>query len=356
VEKYMDNGKIVTGSIWFCDSYDVQYREYELDPPGDDEIQCKSVKSLISQGSEVVKYTRDMDDSMHKKARESGAPFEGGYANSAVVVALGKNVTDFKIGEMVACTAKHSQYFNVKRDAVTHVPEWVSHEENAWMTMLRTGLYSCMVAGLKPMDSVIIAGAGAFGMSALIMCKIYNAKRIVMVEPDEYRAALAEKMGATTVFHGKIGDYIERAIAENDGKYYDVAIDATAWAGNIKYLQACVKNGGNISIISDPPNTDHQIMNYGLFHYRGQHVHGTFINMQIPSSGSGGREHYNQFYPFSLQDCHDFIYEKMRTGEIRVKELISGFVSPRDCASVYKELYENRGPKLGLELDWELLK
>ena len=342
-------------NIWFCGPRDIQLRETPLPPLKDDEILCRSVKSLISQGSEVVKYTREMDDSMHKKQRESGAPFMGGYANSAEVIAVGREVKGFRVGEKLACSSPHNEFFAVHPDYVTHTPDDISHEENAWMTMLRTGLYACMQAQLKPYESVLIAGSGTFGICAVMLARIYNARNIVVAEPDPYRAALAAELGADHVLCGPIGDLVEEALEANHGRYYDVAIDATAWAGNIRRLQACVKNGGNISVIADPPDTDRQIMDYGFFHYRGQHVHGTFIDMQIPSCPAGGRELYNQFFPFTLQDCHDFLYEKIRRGELNVRRLIGEFVSPADCAAVFARLESDRGPHLGLEYDWQLL-
>ena len=122
-------------NIWFYDSYDIRLIETPLPKLKDDELLCRSVRSLISQGSEVVKYTREMDDSMHKKARESGAPFMGGYANSAEVLAVGKNVKGFQVGEKLACSVPHNEFFTVHPDYVTHTPAWVTHEENAWMTM-----------------------------------------------------------------------------------------------------------------------------------------------------------------------------------------------------------------------------
>ena len=70
------------------------------------------------------------------------------------------------------------------------------------MTMLRTGLYACMQAQLKPYESVLIAGSGTFGICTVMLARIYNARNIVVAEPDPYRAALAAELGADAVFKG----------------------------------------------------------------------------------------------------------------------------------------------------------
>lgn len=227
------------------------------------------------------------------------------------------------------------------------------------MTMLRLGLYACHIADLKPYDSILIVGTGIFGMSALMFARVYNAKNIIVVERDPHRAALAKTHGATHVIVDEIGNATDKVIELNGGKLLEAAIDATSWGGNIRHCQACVGNDGNIVVISDPPNTDNQILNWGTAHYRGQHIHGCYINMQmdwLKPQHVGSRQPLNQFYPWTLRECHEFIYEKMLSGEINVKDLIAKKVSPADAQEVYTELNEDGGRLLGVEYDWSLLQ
>lgn len=338
--------------------FDARLDTVPLPPLGDDEVQCKSVKSLISVGTEAIQYARNQDASMHRVALDLGKPHKTSYNTSAEVVAVGKNVKDYKVGDKVYALVGHEQYFNIRPSLLTHMPDWISHEENAWMTILRTGLFSCMQAGLKPYDTIVIAGLGIFGFATLMAAKIYNAKNIIVVEPEKYRADKAKAHGATHVLNAKIGDVLEDIIELNDGKLVDVAVDATAWAGNIKHCQYVVKRNGNVTVICDPPNTDSQIMNYGFLHYRGQHVHGVYINMMLaePDPCTDQREFVNPFYPMTMQDIHTFLYEKFKTGEINVKDLIAGYVSPMDCAQVYHDLHYDRGQRLGTEYDWTMLR
>lgn len=343
--------------IFMKGAFDVSLDTVPLAPPDDDQVQVKAIRSLISTGTEAIQYARNQDASMHRVALDLGEPHKTSYNISGEVVAVGKNVKDYKVGDEVYCMNFHEQYFNTWPYLLTHKPEWLSHEENAWMTILRTGLFACMASQVKPYDSVVIAGLGIFGFASLMLAKIYNARNIIVVEPEKYRADKAKAHGATHVIQGNIGDVIEEVIALNGGKLLDVAIDATAWGGNTKHLQACVKRGGNITVICDPPNTDSQILNYGCLFYRSQHVHGVYINQMLDKFDpcTNQREFINPVFPLDMEKLNDFLYEKMKNGEICVKDLICGTVSPADCKQVYHDLYYDRAERLGLEFDWTLL-
>lgn len=338
--------------------FDVRLDTVPVAPLKDDEVQCKSIKSLISVGTEAIQYARNQDTSMHRVALDLGEPHRTSYNTSAEIVAVGKNVKDYKVGDKVYALVGHEQYFNIRPSLLTHMPEWINHEENAWMTILRTGMFACMASHLKPYDTIVIAGLGIFGFATLMMAKIYNAKNIIVVEPEKYRARKAMAHGATHVINAEIGDCIEEVIELNGGKLVDVAVDATAWAGNTKFLQQCLKRNGNLTMIVDPPNTDSQLLNYGCLYYRSQHIHGVYINemLEEPDPCTSQREFVNPVYPLDMQGLHTFIYEKFKTGEINVKDLIAGYVSPEDCKQVYHDLHYDRAERLGTEFDWSTVK
>ena len=337
---------------------DVRLDTLPLEPLGDDEVQCKAIRSLISVGTEAIQYARNHDKSMHRYWLDCGnTPVKTSYNSSAEIIAVGKNVKDYKIGDQVYALCGHEQYFNIKTSLISKKPDWLSHEENAWLTILRTGWFACQEANLMPYDTIVIAGLGVFGFASLMFAKIFNARRIIAVDPNPYRAELAKSHGATHVFNAEIGDVLEDIIAVNDGKLVDVCIDATAWAGNIKHLNYLTRRTGNISVICDPPNTDSQIINWGYMFYRTQHMHGVYINQMLDERDPmrDQREFLNPMYPLNMKKINDFIYEKFQTKEIVVNDLIAGLENPENCKNLYEKLFTDRSRMLGMEFDWTLV-
>ena len=324
----------------------------------DDEVQVKAIRSLISTGTELRQYTKSRDYYMHRTSASPALPQKTSYNVSGIVVAVGKDIKDYEPGDEVYCLANHEQYINCKPYRLTKKPEWVSHDENAWMTVLRTGFMACKEVELKPYDTIVIAGLGIFGFATLMLAKVYNARNIIVVEPNEFRAKKAAKYGATYVINKKMEESVDDILKWNHGKYVDAAVDCTSWGGNLQYLQQCVKRNGNLVVICDPPNLNDQKLNYGCLFYRTQHIHGVYINQMLDQKDPMyyQKEFVNTEYPMTMESIHDFIYEKMKTGEIDVKGLITGYSSPEQCDQIYQKLIDNEAEDIGVLYDWTVIE
>src|SRR3569832_442883 len=58
-----------------------------------------------------------------------GQPLALGYCNVGKVIAVGKGVTDFKIGDRVASNGPHAEYVSVPRNLAAHIPGNVTADE-----------------------------------------------------------------------------------------------------------------------------------------------------------------------------------------------------------------------------------
>ena len=54
-------------------------------------------------------------------------------------------------------------------------------------------------------DTVAIVGAGPIGLAALMISRFYSPARLIMIDPDKNRLAMAKMLGATdTIARGPI--------------------------------------------------------------------------------------------------------------------------------------------------------
>jgi threonine dehydrogenase-like Zn-dependent dehydrogenase len=356
-----------TRQILFHDEFDCRLDSVALDPLKDDEICCQAIKSVISVGSETISFRRKFDPEMIR-TQELGHPAGAGYSMAAEVTEVGKDVLDYKVGDIVFAREQHKQHFNINPAIrVSHMPEWMSVDEVCWTTILRAGLFAAMKANVKYSDTVVILGLGIFGMASLQFARLLGANKIIAIDPVKQRTDRALKFGATDVvtaraLNGKfmvsestaqynLNKEFENPIRDqliqiNNGKLADCAIDATAAAEGLSAACVLTRNGGHIALIADPPNiTDQHVGSNILLGYL--NIHGIFINMM--------EEDPNEFYPLTIQGVHEAIYEHIRKGEINVKEMITDTVSPADPTTVYQSLYEDRSERLGVLYDWSLI-
>ena len=73
-------------------------------------------------------------------------PIPLGYCNVGKVVEVGKDVTEFKVGDRVASNGPHAEFVSVPKNLVVKIPENVSDEEATFTVIGSIGLQGIRLA------------------------------------------------------------------------------------------------------------------------------------------------------------------------------------------------------------------
>ncbi|WP_227370090.1 zinc-dependent alcohol dehydrogenase family protein [Halomonas sp. M20] len=95
-------------------------------------------------------------------------------------------------------------------------------------------------------DTVAIVGAGPIGLAALMTSRFYSPARIIMIDPDENRLAMAKQLGATDIIAGDPFETIDKLTG---GEGVDVAMEAVGIPETFDVCQRIVRPGGHIANI-----------------------------------------------------------------------------------------------------------
>lgn len=126
-----------------------------------------------------------------------------GYSNSGVVIAIGDDVTGFKVGDPVACAgggyASHSEIVRVPRNLAALIPTGpglraVTFEEAAFATVAAIGLQGVRLADLQLGETVAVIGLGLVGQVIVQLARA-NGCSVVGMDPSIERCRIAEQMG-----------------------------------------------------------------------------------------------------------------------------------------------------------------
>ncbi|MCU1643028.1 MAG: Zn-dependent alcohol dehydrogenase, class [Nocardia sp.] len=103
--------------------------------------------------------------------------------------------------------------------------------------------------------SLVVAGAGAVGLAAVLAAVVREAAFIIVVEPHETRRKLALDLGATHAIDPSAGPVAEqiRAIVPEGVEY---AIDTTAVVSVLEQLLASLGARGTLGLIGVPANPE----------------------------------------------------------------------------------------------------
>ena len=114
--------------------------------------------------------------------------------------------------------------------------------------ILPTG-YECGVLNGKvaPGSSVAIVGAGPIGLATLLTAQFYAPTRIIMIDLDDNRLAVARKFGATDTFNSGRDPVVSLVRELTDGKGVDTAIEAVGIPATFALCEELVAPGGVIA-------------------------------------------------------------------------------------------------------------
>jgi polar amino acid transport system substrate-binding protein len=191
-------------------------------------VLVRTVASLISAGTErasvelvskgLVKEARQRPDlvkavvakvksegllNTFASVREKMAASQAlGYSAAGIVAAVADDVTEFQVGDRVACAgvgyASHAEVLSVPKNLCAHLPEGVSFESGAYGTLGAIALQGVRLAEPTLGESVVVIGLGLVGQLTVQLLKA-NGCRVFGLDLDQSRVALALELGADKV-------------------------------------------------------------------------------------------------------------------------------------------------------------
>lgn len=168
-----------------------------------------------------------------------GQPLPLGYCNVGRVVAVGRGVTEFQVGDRVASNGNHAEYVCVPQNLVAKVPDGVSDEEAAFTVIGSIGLEGIRLLKPELGETVVVVGLGLIGLMVSQLLRA-NGCRVVGVEFDQAKLDLAATWGVIPVNPAKGEDQVKVVEALTDGTGADgVIITASAHDDSIIH-NACL--------------------------------------------------------------------------------------------------------------------
>ncbi|KAK2747150.1 hypothetical protein FQN57_002407 [Myotisia sp. PD_48] len=130
------------------------------------------------------------------------------------------------------------------------LPKGVDLQEAVMLSdALPTGLECGTINGkVQPGSSVVVIGAGAVGLSAMLTAQLYTPSVMAVVDIDDTRLATASQFGATHTVNSKHPEAVQRLLGITEkGRGFDAVIEAVGVPGTFALCQELVAPGGAIA-------------------------------------------------------------------------------------------------------------
>ena len=172
-------------------------------------------------------------------------PLSLGYSNVGVVESVGRNVTEFAPGDRVVSNGSHAGYVSVNKNLCAKIPDSVPDELAAFTILGAIGLQGIRLAAPTMGECVVVTGLGVIGLITVQLLRAQGCK-VLAIDFDSGRLALAEQAGATIVDLSKGQDPLEVASAFANGRGVDAVLITASTNSNEPVHQAaqmCRKRG-----------------------------------------------------------------------------------------------------------------
>ena len=273
---------------------------------GDNEIKVKVTHTAIC-GTDLHIYNWDL-----WAQRTLKIPLIIGHEFCGIIEEVGKNVQRYKIGQRVSgeghiacgycrnCRAG-KQHFCASSKGIgvdingAFAEYLVLPESNIWPIPDSTSPYIASffdpfgnaVHSISCFDIVgedlLITGAGPIGLISVAISKFMGARNIVISDINDYRLAIARKLGATRTINTK-KESIKNCFSELNIRHgFDVGLEMSGNPQAFNEMLSCIYHGGKIVLLGLlPKNTS---INWDDIIFKGLHVKGVY-----------GREMYETWY------------------------------------------------------------
>ena len=127
-----------------------------------------------------------------------GVPLPLGYCNVGEVVAVGKGVTEFSIGDRVASNGNHAEYVCIPKNLVAKIPNDVTDEEAAFTVIGAIGLQGIRLLNPTFGETIVVVGLGLIGLITAEILKA-NGCNVIGFDFDPQKIKIAKEKGITAI-------------------------------------------------------------------------------------------------------------------------------------------------------------
>lgn len=254
----------------------VEWMDVPMPQIGPHDLLIKTIRTSIC-GTDVHLYKWD-----EWAQKTLPVPSIIGHEFVGKVVEIGSMVTKFKVGDRVSgeghitcgtcvqCRTGRrvlcpktmglgvnrdgcfAEYLALPEENAFLMPDEIPDEVASIFDPLGNGVHTALMYDLVGKD-VLITGAGPIGLMAIAIAKKAGARHVVISDLNDYRLAIAEKMGACAV--NITQDTVEDALGELKIEGFDVCLEMSGSAAALKSIPYYLSHGGHLVILGILPVT-----------------------------------------------------------------------------------------------------
>ena len=279
-------------------------------------------------------------------------PMPLGYSNAGVVIDVGDDVPEFKVGDRVISNGSHAEIVSVPKNLCAGIPDSVRDEEAVFTVIASIGLQGIRLAQPTLGERFVVTGLGLIGQLVVQLLRAHGC-HVLGLDFAEDRLALARRFGAETVALSKGEDPVAAAMDFSKNRGVDGVIITAATKSNEPMHQAAemCRKRGRIVLVGV----------VGLELARSD-FYEKELTFQVSCSYGPGRydplyEDKGQDYPLGFvrwteKRNFEAILEMISDKRLEIEPLISHRFGLTEAVKAYEQVGSNGASSMGIVLEY----
>lgn len=338
--------------VVFPKANEVLLEEVEVDlTPEPNDVVIRTLTSIISAGTELA--------CLAGLADWAPFPFRPGYGAVGEVIAVGNEVKDIKVGDIILTNSNHASHAKA-RVVVVKVPEGLDPVEAVFARMANVSITALRVSNAELGDNVAVIGLGLVGNLTAQLFKLAGCE-VIGIDKVAKRLEVAKACGIEKLVDASQFDPVQAVAELTGGKGCEVVVDATGNpAATLLAPKLAAKYGEVILLgsyfgrkleanVTDLLERIH-LSGYGCITFKGAHE--WRYPVKEVRDDTMPIERNAHFYKHSYERNAKINLRLIAEGKLKVKPLLTQLVKPERCAEVYFGLRDKPSEYIGVVFDW----
>ncbi|MDQ1256863.1 MAG: L-iditol 2-dehydrogenase [Candidatus Hydrogenedentes bacterium] len=144
-----------------------------------------------------------------------------------------------------------AEYVAVPERIVYPLPDAMTFAQAAMVEAVSIAVHAVARTKIALNDTAVVVGAGMIGLLVIQAARAAGCGRIVALDVDADKLALAERLGATDTVRVSVSDPVHAVLSMTDGRGADVVFEAVGVEESVAAALACVRKGGQVTLVGN---------------------------------------------------------------------------------------------------------
>lgn len=315
-----------------------------IDYLSNDQVAAETYFTAISPGTEISAFKG------YPPLRPMKAyPRVLGYCNIAKIIAMGKNVCDYHVGDFILTHQSHRSSFICSADQIlTKVPSSADLAKASTTYLFHLGYNALMKGDVRAGHNIAVLGLGTLGLTTVAVAKLFGTNIFALSGRNKI-LPVAEELGAKLALNKNDSKIKETLDSETGNIGIDVVVTTSNSWPDWNLALRLPRKGGKICVIGFPGRTE-SIPNFNPLDSR------YFYDNQLSILACGYTPD-NQLPPhdmrFNLKRNCKFLLGQIIHKDLPANRIISSIEPWAKIADIYQAMASRKNSIITVVLQWK---